>query len=135
MNLPDFTPPLATFFTVSSDYDVRRLGNATAALAGLDVYASTAIPGWNPSILVAGLANGTIYRLSLNGGTGAPLTYFKSQDRYRDLAIAPDGRRIYLITDSRGRALNAAGEMTPELANPGALIELTYAGPRASTAR
>ena len=128
VNLPDFTPPLATFFTVPSDYDVRRLGNATAALAGLEVYASPAIPGWNPSILVAGLASGTVYRLALNATADAPLTYFKSQDRYRDLAVAPDGRRIYLITDSRGRAINSAGEMTPQLANPGALIELTYAG-------
>jgi PQQ-dependent dehydrogenase (s-GDH family) len=130
VNLPDFTPPIATFFTVPSDYDVRRLGNATAALAGLEVYASPTIPGWNSSILVAGLANGTIYRLGLNPSTDAPLTYFKSQDRYRDLAVAPDGRRIYVVTDSRGRAVNAAGEMSPELANPGALIEFTYAGTR-----
>jgi PQQ-dependent dehydrogenase (s-GDH family) len=130
VDLPDFTPPIATFFTVPSDYDVRRLGNATAALAGLEVYASPAIPGWNPSILVAGLTTGTIYRLGLNPSTDAPLTYFKSQDRYRDLAIAPDGRRIYVITDSRGRTLNGAGEMTAELANPGALIEFTYTGAR-----
>jgi PQQ-dependent dehydrogenase (s-GDH family) len=135
VNLPDFTPPIATFFTVPSAYDVRRLGNATAALAGLEVYASPAIPGWSPSILVAGLASGTVYRLGLSPTTGAALTYFKSQDRYRDLAIAPDGRRIYVITDSRGRAVNAAGEMTPELANPGAVIEFTYGGARRSTPR
>jgi PQQ-dependent dehydrogenase (s-GDH family) len=135
VNLPDFTPPIATFFTVPSDYDVRRLGNATAALAGLEVYASPTIPGWNPSILVAGLANGTVYRLRLNPSTDAPLTYFKSQDRYRDLAIAPDGRRIYVITDSRGRTVDAAGEMTPELANRGALIEFTYVGARADPTR
>jgi PQQ-dependent dehydrogenase (s-GDH family) len=127
VELPDFAPPLATFFTVPSTYDVRKLGNATAALAGLEVYASTAIPGWSPSILVAGMASGVVYRMPLQG-TGAPLTYFKAQDRYRDLAIAPDGRRIYVVTDAHGRTSTASGEMTPSLAHPGALLEFTYAG-------
>jgi PQQ-dependent dehydrogenase (s-GDH family) len=130
VNLPDFVPPLETFFTVPSDYDVRSLGNATAALAGLEVYSSPAIPGWNPSILVAGMASGTIYRLQLTGAA-APLTYFKAQDRYRDIAVAPDGRRIYLVTDVRGRVVTADGEMTATLEHPGALLELTYAGTRA----
>jgi PQQ-dependent dehydrogenase (s-GDH family) len=128
VDLPDFTPPLATFFTVLSAYDPRALGNATAALAGLEVYASPAIPGWNPSILVAGLASGTIYRLPLSASDDPPLTYFKSQDRYRDLAIAPDGRRIYVVTDVRGRTVTASGEMTAVLIHPGALLEFTYDG-------
>ena len=125
-NLPDFTAPLQTFFTVPSTHDTRALGNATAALAGLDVYTSTAIPGWNPSILVAGMMSGTIFRFPLAGGTESPLTYFKAQDRYRDLAIAPDGRRIYAVTDAHGRVLTAAGEPTASLAHAGALLEFTY---------
>ena len=127
-NLPDFTPPLQTFFTVPSAYDPRALGNATAALAGLEVYASPAIPGWNPSILVAGMASGTIYRLPLETSPDPPLTYFKAQDRYRDLAIAPDGRRIYAVTDAHGRTVSTSGEMTATLAHPGALLEFTYVG-------
>jgi PQQ-dependent dehydrogenase (s-GDH family) len=128
VNLADFTPPLKTFFTVPSTHDTRALGNATAALAGLDVYTSTAIPGWNPSILVAGLMSGTIFRFPLAGGAEPPLTYFKAQDRYRDLAIAPDGRRIYAVTDAHGRVLTTAGEPTPALAHPGALLEFVYTG-------
>jgi PQQ-dependent dehydrogenase (s-GDH family) len=126
VNLADFAPPLETFFTVPTGYDPRALGNATAALAGLDVYASPTIPGWNPSILVAGLASGTIYRLPLTDSPDPPRTYFKSQDRYRDLAISPDGRRIYVVTDSRGRVVTKSGEMTASLANPGALLEFSY---------
>jgi PQQ-dependent dehydrogenase (s-GDH family) len=126
VNLADFTPPLKTFFTVPSTHDTRALGNATAALAGLDVYTSAAIPGWNPSILVAGMMSGTIFRFPLAGGTEPPQTYFKAQDRYRDLAIAPDGLRIYAVTDAHGRVLTAAGEPTAALAHPGALLELTY---------
>jgi PQQ-dependent dehydrogenase (s-GDH family) len=126
--LRDFMPPLATFFTVKTGYDVRTLGNATAALAGLEVYSSPAIPGWGPSILVAGMTSGVIYRLPLNGSPAAPLTYFKAQDRYRDLAIAPDGRRIYAVTDTNGRVVTPSGELTTALAHPGALLEFTYIG-------
>jgi hypothetical protein len=126
VNLPDFTPPLKTFFTVPSTHDTRALGNATAALAGLDVYTSTAIPGWNPSILVAGMMSGTIFRFPLAGGAEPPLTYFKAQDRYRDLAISPDGRRIYAVTDAHGRVLTATGEPTAALGHAGALLEFAY---------
>jgi PQQ-dependent dehydrogenase (s-GDH family) len=126
VELPDFAPPLMTFFTVPSTHDPRVLGNATAALAGLDVYASPTIPGWSPSILVAGMVSGTIFRIPLNASVDRPLTYFKAQDRYRDLAIAPDGRRIYAVTDAHGRTLTAAGEPTAELAHPGALLEFTW---------
>ena len=126
--LPDFTAPLATFFTVPTGYDPRALGNATAALAGLDVYASAAIPGWSPSILVAGMTSGVIYRIPLVASRAPPLTYFKAEDRYRDLAIAPDGRRIFVVTDAHGRTVTASGEMTASLAHPGALLEFTYTG-------
>jgi len=132
VDLRDFTPPLATFFTVPSTHDPRALGNATAALSGLDVYASPTIPGWNPSILVAGMVSGAIFRIPLNASSDPPLTYFKAQDRYRDLAIAPDGRRIYAVTSVYGRTLTASGEMTPALAHPGALLEFTYTGTRTS---
>lgn len=131
-NLPDFAAPLETFFSVPSTYDPRKLGNATAALAGMEVYASTAIPGWSPSILVTGLASGVIYRMPLGASDAPPATYFKAQDRYRDLAIAPDGRRIYVITDAHGRTSTASGEMTGSLAHPGALLEFTYTGTRAN---
>ena len=130
VNLPDFAPPLKTFFTVPTGYDVRTLGNATAALTGLDVYSSMAIPGWNTSILVCGMASGVIYRIPLNALNAPPLTYFKAQDRYRDLAIAPDGKRIYAITSIFGRTVTATGEPTATLAHPGALLEFTYVGPR-----
>ena len=135
VNLPDFTPPLQTFFTVPSTYDSRARGNATAALAGLEVYASPAIPGWSPSILVAGMTSGVIYRLPLSTTSAPPLTYFKAQDRYRDLAVAPDGRRIYVVTDAHGRTVSASGEMTATLEHAGALLEFTYTGTQASESR
>jgi PQQ-dependent dehydrogenase (s-GDH family) len=134
VNLADFVPPLQTFFTVPSTYDVRGLGNATAALAGLEIYASPAIPQWNPSILVAGMTSGVVYRLALNAASSTPLTYFKARDRYRDLAVAPDGLRIYAVTDAHGRTVTAAGDMTATLEHPGALLEFTYTGAAGSRA-
>jgi hypothetical protein len=128
VDLPDFVPPLTTFFTVPSTHDARASGNATAALTGLDVYASPGIPGWNPSILVASLVSGTIYRIPLDAVDEPPLTYFKAQDRYRDLAISPDGLRIYAVTTGVGRTLTATGETTTNLAHPNALLEFTYSG-------
>ena len=131
VDLPDFVPPLKTFFTVPSTHDTRALGNATAALSGLDVYTSSAIPGWNPSLLVTSLMSGTIYRIPLADTSAPPLTYFKAPDRYRDLAIAPDGLRIYAVTTVFGRALTPSGNTaTGQLAHPGALLEFTYTGAR-----
>jgi hypothetical protein len=128
VDLPDFVPPLQTFFTVPGTHNARAEGNATAALTGLDVYASDAIPGWNPSLLVASLVSGVIYRIPLDAIDKPPLTYFKAQDRYRDMAISADGLSIYVVTTSGGRTLTATGQTTPELAHPGSLLEFRYTG-------
>jgi PQQ-dependent dehydrogenase (s-GDH family) len=132
VDLPDFAPPLMTFFTVPSTFDPAESGNATAALTGLDVYSSSAIPGWNPSLLVASMVSGVVFRIPLDPVPERPLTYFRTQNRYRDLAIAPDGRRIFAVTTPYGRTLNAAGALTGALENPGSLLEFTYTGAAAS---
>jgi hypothetical protein len=66
----------------------------------------------------------------MDGGRrlGTPLTYFKTTNRYRDVAIAPDGRRIFVVTDSQGQSLSDAGASTNELAHPGGLLEFRYEG-------
>jgi PQQ-dependent dehydrogenase (s-GDH family) len=128
VELANFVPPLKTFFTVPGTHDARASGNATAALTGLDVYTAAGIPGWNPSLLVASLVSGTIYRIPLDAVDELPMTYFRAADRYRDIAISPDGLRIYLLTTSSGRTLTKTGEITPELEHRGSLLEFTYAG-------
>ncbi|MGD2167937.1 MAG: PQQ-dependent sugar dehydrogenase [Gammaproteobacteria bacterium] len=129
VEMPDFAPPLMTFFTVPSTFDPAELGNATAALTGIDVYVSSAIPGWNPSLLVASMVSGVVFRIPLERIPERPLTYFRTQNRYRDLAIAPDGRRIYAVTTPYGRTLDEGGTLTGSLANPGALLEFTFDQP------
>lgn len=127
---PDFAPPLATFFTVPPGYDLAKLGNATIAPAGIDVYTSAAIPGWATSVLITGMRTGSVYRVKLSAdgraAAGAPLEYFKSNDRFRDSAVSPDGRRIYLVTDSKGVTMDAEGNRTDVLTSPGAILEYAF---------
>jgi PQQ-dependent dehydrogenase (s-GDH family) len=137
-DVPRLTAPLKTFFTVPSTYAKETLGNATIAPGGIDIYLSAAIPGWRSSLLVTGMRNGMVYRVPIADDgrrLGTPLTYFKSTNRYRDLAIAPDGRRIFVVTDSEGRTLSDTGETTAALEHPGALLEFTYTGRRGSAPR
>ena len=125
-----FMPPLRTFFTVDTGYDLSRIGSATIAPGGLDYYSGTAIPGWNNSLLVLSLIRGAVYRLSLapdgRSVQGPPVELFKAANRYRDIALSPDGRTIYLATDPSGPSRNLPPG-TQTLANPGSLLEFKYA--------
>jgi PQQ-dependent dehydrogenase (s-GDH family) len=129
---PDFQPPLATFFTVGADYDFRANGTATAAIAGLDIYTHTdPVPGWADSLLAASLTRGVLYRMVLDqehrSVIGEPIPEFKSTNRYRDIAIRPDGRAFYIITDNTGGTRDENGARTATLANPGAIVEFSIA--------
>jgi PQQ-dependent dehydrogenase (s-GDH family) len=130
---PAFTEPLATFYTVDDGYDFQKNGTATIAPGGLDVYRGSAIPGWDNSVLALSLLRGAVYRLPLRpdgrATAGPPLAYFKTTKRYRDIAIHPDGRRIFFITDSEGGTTSDAGVQTRTVANPGAVLEFTYTSP------
>lgn len=132
---PRFEPPLATFFTVGNDYDFIANGAATVAASGLDIYLHAAgVPGWSDSLLLASLTRGAIYRIPLGAdhtrAAGMPVMELKSTNRYRDIAVRPDGRAIYVVTDNTGPTRNAAGERTRALEHPGALLEFTYRGDR-----
>jgi glucose/arabinose dehydrogenase len=123
--------PLRTFFTVDTGYDLTRTGNATIAPGGLDYYSGTAIPGWNNSLLALSLIRGAVYRLTLapdgRSVQGPPVELFKAASRYRDIALNPDGRTLYLATDPSGPSRNLPPG-TQTLANPGSIWEFKYTG-------
>ena len=131
---PDFRPPLQTLFTVPSDYDFDTQGGATIAPSSLAIYttAEGGIPGWANSLLVPGLIKGRMYRqpLSADGTTaaGEPIELLRTTNRYRDLELHPNGRTIYVATDSSGRTTGADDAMTQALEHPGAIIQFTYGG-------
>jgi PQQ-dependent dehydrogenase (s-GDH family) len=130
-NHPQFTPPLRTFFTVETGYDLGTIGSGTIAPGGVDVYGGDAIPGWKNSLLVLSLIRGAVYRLSLGADgravQGPPVELFRSANRYRDIAINPNGQTLYLATDPVGPSRDAAGAVSQKLANPGSILEFTYA--------
>jgi len=140
VNLPNFVPPVATFFTVASDYNftdhncgqLAYICNPTIAPSSLRLYDSDTIPGWNGSLIMTTLKNGTIYQLTLDDNgtslTEEPAKLFTSENRYRDVAFSPDGSILYVITDSSGPAQAIGGGATTELWNPGSLLEFKYVG-------
>src|SRR5688572_837305 len=89
--------------------------------SGLDLYTNKLIPGWKNSLVAASLKWGRLVRLKLNGtGTAtAPnnsasdtISYFNSQNRFRDIAFAPNGKDIFVVMD------NSSTTSGPGSANP-----------------
>jgi hypothetical protein len=80
---------------------------------------------------VLSLIRGAVYRLSLAADgksvQGPPVEMFKAGNRYRDIALNPDGRTIYLATDPSGPNRNLPPG-TQTLVNPGAILEFKYSG-------
>lgn len=139
-NASNFVPPVYAFGTVETGYNFTNpaCGNLTSvcfptvAPSSLRFYTSDAIPDWNGTFLMTTLKSGRIFHLTLTeNGTAlaqAPEELFRSENRYRDLAFDPDGRTIYVITDTMGFAQNIEGGATTQLWTPGSLIAFTYQG-------
>ncbi len=140
---PDFTPPLRTFYTVASDYafmDPACPTNEficwpTVAPSSLEVYVagSEGLPSWGTSLLMTSLKEGSVYRIALSESgevaAGEPTVLFKTTNRYRDLAIAPDKRTFYVITDSFGATSGPTSGSTQVLEHRGAVLEFSFAPP------
>ena len=124
-----FAQPLQTFFTVENGFDFRQ--GATMAPGGLEIYTGTGIPGWTNSVLALSLLRGVAFKMALSpdgrATVGPPLEALKTTNRYRDIALNPDGRRIYIVTDVSGRTTDEKGVPTQQVANPGSILEFTYA--------
>jgi PQQ-dependent dehydrogenase (s-GDH family) len=137
---PDFRPPLATFYTVSSDHDFddpaceggpAYLCWPTIAPSSILVYEKYPawIPGLAGSLVVTSLKLGQV--LSIEMGidglprSGAePRVLLTTTDRLRDMALSPDGRALYVSTDAAGSMMGPGGEPTKDLAHQGAILEV-----------
>lgn len=97
---------------------------------GTEFYGSNAIPGWQNSLLVANLKNGTVSRFKLsNDGLSIisdTIHYFRGLGRFRDVIVSPDGLKIYVACDSSGSTSGPTGGVTSTPANPGSILEFTY---------
>lgn len=111
-NVIDFVSPVHTFYTVENDYNFSEPAGCgyvywpTVAPSSIRPYTSDAIPDWNGTFLMTTLKGGRIFHLILSENdtslASEPEELFRSENRYRDLAFGPDGRAIYVITDSSG---------------------------------
>jgi len=91
------------------DFNHGLQGNGawpSEAPSGLDIYTKSMIPGWKNSLLLASLKGGKVIRLKLNS-TGDAIVpnpddttnYFRSVNRFRDIALSPDGNSVFTIID------------------------------------
>ena len=137
--LPNFQIPMRTFFTPGgSSIACSWLSNPTVAPSSMDYYGfGNKIPGWQNSILMTTLKEGTIFRLKLsadgnsfvnlpNGSDTA--RYFREENRFRDMAIGKDGITFYLITDSVGQTSGPTTGNTNVLNNRGSILVYKYTG-------
>lgn len=131
----NFMPPIGTYnSTVSVVPTGGFLGWPTVAPASIDIYELNKIPYWGRSLLIPTLKKGTIYRAKLapDGNSVVGDTYeifHSSNDRYRDVALDPDGVTIYAITDNSGSTSGPSGSTAVTIVNPGVIVKIQYTGP------
>ncbi|WP_100613076.1 PQQ-dependent sugar dehydrogenase, partial [Confluentibacter lentus] len=140
--LLNFEPPIGTYdSTTNYDPSGGYLTWPTVAPSSIDIYEAGLIPNWGSSLLITTLKEGTIFRAKLDA-TGDALVditadnkyeeFHSSIDRYRDLAMDPDGITFYAITDSKGDTSGPSGGSNLPLANPGVVMKFKYIGPQAT---
>ena len=78
------------------------------------------------------LKRGSLYVVALSADgqsvRGPFSRYFQSDNRYRDTAVSPDGKTIYIATDPDGLAEAMAGGTTRTMASKGSILAFTYLG-------
>ena len=104
----------------------------TIGPSSVDVYTAGAVPGWANSLLITTLKHGTVYRLKLSADgrstVGDLVPYWTTVNRYRDIALDPDGRTFYVATDQRGFVRGSDGLPTRTLENRGVILRFRYRG-------
>ncbi len=134
--------PLATLFTVPSDWNfadpacdgVNYICWPTMAASSIEAYRPEdgGIPGFGNALLVTTLKGGSVFRVPLTAdglaAAGPMERYFRTENRYRDTAVSPDGRTIYVATDIGGQFQALDGGVGDAVVNQGAILAFTYAG-------
>jgi PQQ-dependent dehydrogenase (s-GDH family) len=138
----EIVEPLATMFTVPSDWNfedgrcrgINFICWPTVAPSSIEAYmpeAGQGVPGWENSLITTTLKRGSLYRLPLSADgrslSGPIERYFQSENRFRDIALSPDMKTIYVATDISGLAESLDGGVTQQMKNPGSILVFTYA--------
>ena len=131
----NYQDPIMSLFLPNSYRDPNctdswmcRLNIAPSSIA---IYENSSISSWNKSLLLTSLKRGRVYRLKLNGDglgvdEGSISQIFYTQNRYRDLVVSPDGKSIYIITDSSGKTSDESSmNVMNTVLNPGSILKFT----------
>ncbi len=144
-----FTEPIATMFTVPTGYNFSDpvcrgtdfICWPTVGASSIEYYGAprdSGIPGWEKVLLVTALKRGSLYVVALSADgqsvRGSFWRYFQSDNRYRDTAVSPDGKTIYIATDPGGLAEAMAGGTTRTMTNKGSILAFSYVGEGTGTA-
>ncbi|GAA4235402.1 hypothetical protein GCM10022291_17190 [Postechiella marina] len=137
----NFAPPIGTYGgTVDTDPPGGWFSWPSVAPSSIDIHEANNIPGWGRSLLVSTLKKGTIYRAKLTPkgndivGDDDESTidgyeeFHSSNDRYRDIAISPDGLTIYAVTDNSGGTSGPSSGSGVSIENGGTIVKIEYVG-------
>ena len=142
-----FIEPIATMFTVPDGYNfadpackgIDFICWPTVGVSSLEHYESKGdgILGWDRVLLVTTLKRASLYVVPLRADgqavAGRMSRYFQSDNRFRDIAVHPGRRTLYIATDAEGVAEALAGGVTTKMRNPGAILSFTYEGEGGAT--
>ncbi|WP_452230360.1 MULTISPECIES: PQQ-dependent sugar dehydrogenase [unclassified Lacinutrix] len=137
----NFQPPIGTYGgTVATDPPGGWFTWPSVAPSSIDIHEAGNIPGWGRSLLVPTLKKGTIYRAKLSpdgndvvgdddqGSIDGYEEFHSSNDRYRDIAISPDGLTIYAVTDNSGGTSGPSSGSGVSIENGGTIVKIQYVG-------
>jgi PQQ-dependent dehydrogenase (s-GDH family) len=142
--IPNYKDPLFSGYAGSqatiSNIWTNNPSNQTwpsEAWSGIDFYNNTLIPGWKNSLVICGLKWGRVLRLKLgpagntivNTNGADTVAYFQGKNRYRDLAIDPDGKTLYISDE--GTSATGPGGVSPPVTVPNCtncIIKYTFLG-------
>lgn len=138
---PQYRNPIFDLYpgTPAGGSNCNWLLNPTIAPSSIIHYPyASRIPGWQNCLLITTLKSSAMYRLKLTAdGTGSlsvadsVIPYYKDMsalNRYRDIALGPDGITIYLLTDSVGGTSGPSAGNDGGVTNRGAVLAYKYQG-------
>jgi PQQ-dependent dehydrogenase (s-GDH family) len=116
-------PSSVAFPSITNLYNTTTGANAqwpSEGWSGLDLYNNSIIPGWKQSLVASSLKWGRLVKIRLQpSGTAVlnengkdTISYFGSTNRFRDVAVAPNGKDLYVVMD---RSTTSSG---PSAGNP-----------------
>jgi PQQ-dependent dehydrogenase (s-GDH family) len=145
IGVANYRAPIKTFYpasngTVTTIFNNNVSGNynnsawPSEGISSVAVYPAGPIPNWSGSLFVTTLKGGKVYRLKLDPGgytfqnlNGSDTVgYFRSANRFRDIAFSPDGFSVFVAIDSSQTTSGPSATNPMVSVNRGSIMKFTY---------